>query len=126
MNSRTFGGVLENLLYISKQKKSSLASYLGYDASYINKWVNSKNLPSFKKAAEISEDNSILFMWVTMPFLKDCFDVIKSWGFNYKTCGFCWVKTQPTVLIICDFNKILSKQILRLSAQNDVVYLSSY
>ena len=58
MNSRTFGGVLENLLYISKQKKSSLASYLGYDASYINKWVNSKNLPSFKRATEICEDIS--------------------------------------------------------------------
>ena len=39
--------------------------------------------------------------------------------------GFCWVKTQPTVLIICDFNKILSKQILRLSAQNDVVNIES-
>lgn len=56
LNSRTFGGVLENLLYISKQKKSSLASYLGYDVSYINKWVNSKNLPSFKRAVEICEN----------------------------------------------------------------------
>ena len=33
-----------------------------------------------------------MFVIVTEPFLKDCFDVIKSWGFNYKTCGFCWVK----------------------------------
>ena len=49
---------------------------------------NIKELP----VKDISEDNSILFMWVTMPFLKDCFEVIKSWGFNYKTCGFCWVK----------------------------------
>ena len=58
MNSRTFGGVLENLLYISKQKKSSLASYLGYDVSYINKWINSKNLPSVKRAAEICDNIS--------------------------------------------------------------------
>ena len=58
MNNRTFGGVLENLLYISKQKKSSLASYLGYDVSYINKWVNSKNLPSVKRSSEICEDIS--------------------------------------------------------------------
>ena len=58
MNNRTFGGVLENLLYISKQKKSSLASYLGYDVSYINKWVNSKNLPSFKRSTEICESIS--------------------------------------------------------------------
>ena len=58
MNNRTFGGVLENLLYISKQKKSSLASYLGYDVSYINKWVNSKNLPSVKRSSEICENIS--------------------------------------------------------------------
>ena len=58
MNSRNFGGVLDNLLYISKQKKSSLASYLGYDVSYINKWVNSKNLPSFKRSTEICENIS--------------------------------------------------------------------
>ncbi|MEG1411619.1 MAG: hypothetical protein RSD36_17420 [Terrisporobacter sp.] len=56
MNNRTFGSVLENLLYISKQKKSSLANYLGYDVSYINKWVNSKNLPSAKKATEICDN----------------------------------------------------------------------
>ena len=58
MNNRTFGGVLENLLYISKQKKSSLASYLGYDVSYINKWINSRNLPSFKRSTEICESIS--------------------------------------------------------------------
>ena len=58
LNSRNFGGVLDNLLYISKQKKSSLASYLGYDVSYINKWVNSKNLPSFKRSTEICENIS--------------------------------------------------------------------
>lgn len=58
MNIRTFGAVLENLLYISKQKKSSLANYLGYDVSYINKWVNSKNLPSSKRINEICIDIS--------------------------------------------------------------------
>lgn len=58
MNKRTFGAVLENLLYISKQKKSSLANYLGYDVSYINKWVNSKKFPSSKRAKEICSDIS--------------------------------------------------------------------
>jgi N6-adenosine-specific RNA methylase IME4 len=27
-----------------------------------------------------------------MPKLNECFDVIKSWGFEYKTCAFTWVK----------------------------------
>lgn len=41
---------------------------------------------------KISDDNSILFLWVTYPILKQSFDVIESWGFKYSTCGFVWVK----------------------------------
>jgi N6-adenosine-specific RNA methylase IME4 len=40
----------------------------------------------------ISADDCVLFMWVTMPKLNECFDVIKAWGFEYKTCAFTWVK----------------------------------
>ena len=46
------------------------------------------NLP----VQDISDDNCILFMWVTMPQLPNAFEVINSWGFKYKTCGFTWVK----------------------------------
>jgi len=49
-------------------------------------WI--KNLP----VKNIADQNSILFLWVTMPKLNECFDVIKSWGFEYKTCAFTWVK----------------------------------
>lgn len=41
---------------------------------------------------KITENDSILFMWVTMPKLNECFEIIKSWGFEYKTCAFVWVK----------------------------------
>jgi len=41
---------------------------------------------------QIADDNSVLFMWVTMPMLIEGLEVIKSWGFKYKTCGFTWVK----------------------------------
>jgi N6-adenosine-specific RNA methylase IME4 len=33
----------------------------------------------------MTQDNSVLFMWVTSPLLAECFEVIKSWGFEYKT-----------------------------------------
>ena len=46
------------------------------------------NLP----VQDISDDNCVLFMWVTMPQLPNAFEVINSWGFKYKTCGFTWVK----------------------------------
>ena len=41
----------------------------------------------------ISEDNSILFLWVTFPNLQEGLEVIKAWGFKYKTLGFSWIKT---------------------------------
>lgn len=41
---------------------------------------------------KIAAENCVLFMWVTMPKLNECFDVIRSWGFEYKTCAFTWIK----------------------------------
>ena len=47
-----------------------------------------KNLP----IEDLAADNCVLFMWVTYPFLQKGFDVLKAWGFTYKTVGFTWVK----------------------------------
>ena len=41
----------------------------------------------------LSDEDCVLFIWVTFPFLEAVFDVIKEWGFTYKTIGFNWVKT---------------------------------
>ena len=41
----------------------------------------------------ISNDTSILFLWVTFPRLKQGLDVIEAWGFDYYGLGFDWVKT---------------------------------
>jgi N6-adenosine-specific RNA methylase IME4 len=42
---------------------------------------------------KITDNNCILFCWVTFPCLIDGLRVIKGWGFEYKTIGFCWIKT---------------------------------
>lgn len=41
---------------------------------------------------KIAADNSILFLWATFPKIQEALDVIKAWGFEYKTVGFTWVK----------------------------------
>ena len=41
---------------------------------------------------EIADKNCLLFLWITMPKLNEVFDVIKAWGFEYKTVAFTWVK----------------------------------
>lgn len=41
---------------------------------------------------KLADDNCILFMWTTIPLLRECFSVMESWGFTYKTVAFVWVK----------------------------------
>lgn len=36
--------------------------------------------------------NCALFLWVTWPTIQNSFDVISSWGFEYKTIAWVWVK----------------------------------
>lgn len=56
---------------------------------------NTMSLEDIKKLPinELSNKNSILLIWVTFPKLEEAFEVIKSWGFNYRTIGFNWIKT---------------------------------
>lgn len=49
-------------------------------------WID--NLP----VKEIAADDCVLFLWVTMPKLNECWDLITKWGFEYKTVAFTWVK----------------------------------
>jgi N6-adenosine-specific RNA methylase IME4 len=47
-----------------------------------------KTLPVEKLAA----DDCALLLWAVMPELPGALEVIKAWGFTYKTVGFNWVK----------------------------------
>lgn len=58
MKNITFGELLEKLLYLSNQKKSSLAKAVGYDVSYISKWINGKNLPTQKSISNVCKTTS--------------------------------------------------------------------
>jgi|TARA_Y100000310_G_scaffold30061_1_gene28602 N6-adenosine-specific RNA methylase IME4 len=40
-----------------------------------------------------ANESCVLLMWTTDPFLEESFNVIKSWGFTYRTMGFVWAKT---------------------------------
>jgi len=42
--------------------------------------------------ADLAADDSCLFMWISWPMLPDAMDLISAWGFQYKTCGFDWMK----------------------------------
>ena len=47
-----------------------------------------KNLP----VSTIADNDCILFLWATFPNIQQALDVVKAWGFEYKTVAFVWEK----------------------------------
>jgi N6-adenosine-specific RNA methylase IME4 len=41
---------------------------------------------------DLTANDCALFIWITWPRLMESLNVIREWGFVYKTCGFCWIK----------------------------------
>lgn len=42
--------------------------------------------------AELANKDCVLFLWATFPKLPEALQVIKAWGFHYKTIAFLWLK----------------------------------
>jgi N6-adenosine-specific RNA methylase IME4 len=40
----------------------------------------------------VAAPNSLLFMWSSSPHLPQAIDLMKAWGFQYKTIAFVWYK----------------------------------
>jgi N6-adenosine-specific RNA methylase IME4 len=40
----------------------------------------------------LAAQDCALFLWATMPCLPEAIQVMRAWGFQYKTCAFTWVK----------------------------------
>lgn len=49
-------------------------------------WI--KKLP----VGGVTDKNCVLFLWAVSPLLPEAFEVMKSWGFKYKTVAFVWSK----------------------------------
>ena len=47
-----------------------------------------QNLP----IKNITTKDAVLFLWITYPCLEEGLELIKKWGFTYKTCAFSWIK----------------------------------
>ena len=58
-------------------------------------WIRNLNVSA------ISDDNAILFMWTTDSHLPLALEVVKSWGFTYRTIGFIWNKKEKSGKQVC-------------------------
>lgn len=41
---------------------------------------------------QLADKDCVLFMWATFPMLQEALQLIKAWGFQYKTVAFVWIK----------------------------------
>ena len=41
---------------------------------------------------EMTSKDSVLFLWVTAPCFEQGLELIKAWGYEYKTVAFTWLK----------------------------------
>lgn len=73
-----------------KYKDKALSGNRGAELKYPCLSMSAlKRLPVSKLAAK----DCTLFLWVTLPFLKECFTIAEAWGFEkYKSLGFVWIK----------------------------------
>ena len=46
--------------------------------------------------SDLAAPDCVLFMWIVWPMLKDALALIERWEFEYKTCGFCWMKADAS------------------------------
>ncbi len=44
---------------------------------------------------DIVDTDCLLFLWAVSSHLPDALDVIRAWGFAYRTVAFTWVKRTP-------------------------------
>lgn len=49
-----------------------------------------------RHVSDLAHDDAVLFMWATFPLLTDALDVVKAWGFHYKT-AFVWDKQRSNI-----------------------------
>jgi N6-adenosine-specific RNA methylase IME4 len=74
--------------------------YGGGKGKNSKKWGNSLSSYDCMKLQDMMDlpinnmgkENSALFMWVTLPMLQEGMDLMKAWGYKYKTTAFVWNK----------------------------------
>lgn len=46
--------------------------------------------------ADLAATDCVLVLWICWPVLEWSLRVMNAWGFEYKTCAFCWVKANAS------------------------------
>jgi site-specific DNA-methyltransferase (adenine-specific) len=72
---------------------TKLRKETGYDPGNVYPTMKSDEIAAMP-IKDIIDKDAICFMWTTDSHLPDAIDIMKAWGFTYKTIGFVWVKKE--------------------------------
>ena len=68
-----------------------------------------KELPIFT----MMNNNSLLYMWTTNPYMEESIQIASHWGLTFKTVAFVWDKQRPTTghytMGSCEFVLVFKK-----------------
>lgn len=67
--------------------------------------TQSKNWIANLHVKEIAEKDAVLFLWAVSPQLPEAIEVMKSWGFKFKTLAFCWSKTTTNGKLVSNLGR---------------------
>lgn len=84
--------------YDDKMKNHSFSLDHEYETQDLS-WI--KNL----KIEELADNNCCLFLWAVSPLLPEAIEIIKAWGFKFKTVAFVWNKITKNGIDISNLGK---------------------
>ena len=75
--------------------KSAVNNTKGNEIKPLSNHYNTMRLEELKALPinNLTKEDSVCFMWVTDSHIDEALKIFKSWGFEYKTIAFNWVKT---------------------------------
>jgi len=80
--------------HLASRTKSGAKTRFGLGAAGRYNVMKTEDICSIP-VQDITADNCALFLWTTFPQLDAGLEVMKAWGFDYKTIGFLWIKLNP-------------------------------
>ena len=93
-----FGGKKYNIIYADPPwkygSKSAVNNSTGNDIKPLSEHYNSMTLSEIKQmpVKDLLKKDAALFLWVTDSHLNEAIELMRAWGFKYKTVAFNWVK----------------------------------
>ena len=75
--------------------KSAVNNTTGMEIKPLSNHYNTMKLRELEELPikRITEKDAVCFLWVTDSHLDEALQVLKAWGFKYKTIAFNWIKT---------------------------------